>query len=1380
MENKVGSDRLRFLGLLLLGAFALAGGTMAGKVATQSGNEEPWLSGAFVSDTKAILRAAMALKVEEGTDIVVLLDERSFVYAEDGRKTRTRRQVYRVVTPAGAENWSDVEYQWEPWHQERPQVRARVITSDGSVHTLDPKTLSDAEVGKEQGRIYSDRHTLHGPLPAVASGSIVEEEAVIRDTAPFFERGEVVRNPFGRSVPVRRTRLMVDAPARLPLRYEIQLLPGLQPVRGESGGRVRLMFEQGPMPPLDDVPDYLPGEEPRYPNVTFSTGPSWQAVAARYAEQVEAQIRDADPRMLLGNVTVGPRQNVDVVGRLVARLHAQVRYTGVEFGEAALVPRTPAEVLQRKYGDCKDKSALLVAMLRAAGRPAYLALLLTAPSHDIDPGLPGLGRFDHAIVYLPGNPPLWIDATDDYAQPGVLPASAQGRLALIVSPETKELVRTAETRSAENRVIENREFFLADMGPARVVETTEVSGTIESFYRSSYAETDSKDARETLARYAAGVYLSDAAPKLDYSDVHDFSRPFTLRLEMPQARRGFTDLAEAVAAIPVADITTRLPYELRNAEEKAAEKPKRTADWVLGEASVSEWRYRIHPPAGFHVSSLPKGKQTQMGPASLTEEFNEEADGCVTAAITFDSGNRRFPAAQGDELRDGILALNKEDALIIKFAHRGFELLEAGKTQEALAEFRKLASADPSLAIHHVRMARGFLEAGLGEAARVEARRATEADPKSALCWKTLGWILQHDMLGRRFGKGFDHGGAVAAYRKAVELDPKDHEAAGDMAILLEHNSLGERYGAGAALNDAIDAYLGMKDELKGTDLANNLALAYLRAGRLKECDDWIKAMPATQFRRTLQLLLTAQREGASACIRQAAREISEEDARRTALRNVAAELIQMREYAQGGELLSSAARGAENAAQILGQAQLFSKMARYEDMKLSEDDPKTVVKRFFAVLLSPNSIKTDLLPFAGMLAAEHLADPASDEEWAAMVRGFRAMVLRGGLPLSVARDVVLNTVEMSQDGDSETAFRIRMQFPGANLTALVMRENGAYRFIDVLESPTCVGKQLLELIGRNDLGTARRILEWLREDMTPAGGDDPYAGRAFPRLWERGQTAERDAMRVAAASLISAPKDSQTAIEILREARQKPSRESVRIGIDTALAAAYSRTDDYENLLSVSAALLRSAPRSEMAFDLTIRAQLQLKRWNDAATTIAGRLKLLPDDRTALRARVQLEEWQGQFDKAVNELKSLGSSSRAEAGDWNNLAWDALFMDQLPPDAIAIAQRSATASQNNEPAILHTLASVLAAGGRAGEARSLMLQIMAMQGLEEPDSSIWLLYGLIAEEYGEKEIASAAFGKTRLSKGEEGTPNSSYELAQRHLKRLARAATAK
>ena len=56
----------------------------------------------------------------------------------------------------------------------------------------------------------------------------------------------------------------------------------------------------------------------------------------------------------------------------------KIRYIGVDFGVGRFQPHTATEVLGNGYGDCKDKHALLAALLAAIGFP-------------ISPVLPGAG-----------------------------------------------------------------------------------------------------------------------------------------------------------------------------------------------------------------------------------------------------------------------------------------------------------------------------------------------------------------------------------------------------------------------------------------------------------------------------------------------------------------------------------------------------------------------------------------------------------------------------------------------------------------------------------------------------------------------------------------------------------------------------------------------------------------------------------------------------------------------------------------------------------------------------------------------------------------------------------------------------------------------------
>ena len=192
----------------------------------------------------------------------------------------------------------------------------------------------------------------------------------------------------------------------------------------------------------------------------------------------------------------------------------------------------------RKYGDCKDKATLLVTMFRAAGIPAYVALLNAGSRTDVPADLPGMGLFDHAIVYVPAAPPskksktptpdLWLDATDRYARLGQLPIADQGRLALIARPETTALVKTPESTSKDNVLVESREIKLNENGPATITEKTQPTGVYESRYRFFYADKPDKETRDNLAAYVKAQYLSDDLGDVDRTDPADLSRQFEL------------------------------------------------------------------------------------------------------------------------------------------------------------------------------------------------------------------------------------------------------------------------------------------------------------------------------------------------------------------------------------------------------------------------------------------------------------------------------------------------------------------------------------------------------------------------------------------------------------------------------------------------------------------------------------------------------------------------------------------------------------------------------------------------------------------------------------------------------------------------------------
>ena len=148
-------------------------------------------------------------------------------------------------------------------------------------------------------------------------------------------------------------------------------------------------------------------------------------------------------------------------------------------------------------------------------------------------------------------------------------------------------------------------------------KSTQPTGVFEGEFRDYYADKPDKDTREGLTGYVKAQYISDKLTKVDRTDPSDLSRQFELTLSCEKARRGYTDLDSAVAAIRVDSLFQRLPDDLQakdDSDDKKKDdndKPKkpRTADWELPMPFTAEWRYRIVPSAGFVPKPLPEERQ---------------------------------------------------------------------------------------------------------------------------------------------------------------------------------------------------------------------------------------------------------------------------------------------------------------------------------------------------------------------------------------------------------------------------------------------------------------------------------------------------------------------------------------------------------------------------------------------------------------------------------------------------------------------------------------------------------------------------------------------------------------------------------------------------
>ena len=104
---------------------------------------------------------------------------------------------------------------------------------------------------------------------------------------------------------------------------------------------------------------------------------------------------------------------------------------------------------------------------------------------------------------------------------------------------------------------------------------------------------------------------------------------------MKDAPVGFTDLETSAVGVNVCQhhraAAGVFRYRLEAVDDDEETPTPRTAD-VVFEPFVTEWHYRIRPPAGFQPRELPANDVLDLGPARLISEFNVNADGAVHAS----------------------------------------------------------------------------------------------------------------------------------------------------------------------------------------------------------------------------------------------------------------------------------------------------------------------------------------------------------------------------------------------------------------------------------------------------------------------------------------------------------------------------------------------------------------------------------------------------------------------------------------------------------------------------------------------------------------------------------------------------------------------------
>jgi transglutaminase-like putative cysteine protease len=539
---------------------------------------------------------------------VYLFEDGVIRFEEDGRARRTFRQVVQILTQQGAEAWGERTFNYTTGRQRLTVNWIRVLRPNGQVISDKPshEQESIAPVAQE-APIYSDTRVRQYTLSGVGPNTIVDYSYTIEDTKPVVPGDFWAPWVFGTGHVTRRSRFIVDVPGSVTPRIQERNIHFARRVT-ESHGRRVYVWSTTDVPRPEPEP-FAPDSNPFYQQVSVAAPITWGGIASWYAALSRKSYRLTPAlNQQLSTVVLGARNLEDSL-RAVHRWVAQdFRYVSLSLGIGGYQPRLPMSVWETKYGDCKDKATLFIALARRMGVSAYPVLLRS--SGDINRSLPSAYQLDHMIaaVARPGVPPgdpnhfLYLDLTSDLTPFGSLPPPEQGEFALVVYPDG----RGEEVTLPADPVTVNRASFkisgqLTAEGTFTGKYVEVESGSLQYNLRSAFATQYGAADRDKLARSLANALFQGATgDSLVSFNGRDLDAQPRVALAIKDARPVSSAGGTHILTIPIRDYSR--PDILADLESRGYRRSPIDVELVVGpyeEASEFQlmlpdgWRARL-------------------------------------------------------------------------------------------------------------------------------------------------------------------------------------------------------------------------------------------------------------------------------------------------------------------------------------------------------------------------------------------------------------------------------------------------------------------------------------------------------------------------------------------------------------------------------------------------------------------------------------------------------------------------------------------------------------------------------------------------------------------------------------------------------------------
>jgi len=421
--------------------------------------------------------------------------------------SRYTHYVVDITSTEGLEQASQLSFEFDPTYETLRIHQIHVIRNGEVLDRLEPQELRIFQREPDlEHFLYSGIKTAHLILPDIRVGDRLEYSFSLQGNNPVMDNKFSEQLQLDWEMPVELNSIRILVHAGRTLYYSVPEGKNGKLTMTETSTHRELLWQQSNVPAVvtdDDTPAWYSPH--RY--WALSEFSSWQDVV-KWAKPIYDVAVTVDPTIqsIADQIM---QAHSDEESRIVAALHfvqQEIRYLGVEDGIGSHLPRKASDTLYRRYGDCKDKTVLLMAILKAMNLSPVAALVNLDNGSILPKQLPSPYVFNHVIVTLQSEGKrLWLDGTDinQGSKLSTIGVPFMQYALLITDEETNLTSMQDQFRPAETVV--TRELWF-DEPVSRLMVTTSYSGFEAENQRTDIKNQPKQELGRDFLNYYTKVY----------------------------------------------------------------------------------------------------------------------------------------------------------------------------------------------------------------------------------------------------------------------------------------------------------------------------------------------------------------------------------------------------------------------------------------------------------------------------------------------------------------------------------------------------------------------------------------------------------------------------------------------------------------------------------------------------------------------------------------------------------------------------------------------------------------------------------------------------------------------------------------------------------